>query len=383
MAKNKKKTSQKTTKKPSKKVDSGPRSASLATLRRKIDRLDREIVTKLNERAEFAREIGLVKDDAGKAVYAPEREEKVITQAVDQNRGPLSDDCIRAVYRELVSGSRSVQQALRVAFLGPEYTYSHLAAIERFGQSVELVPVGSIAAVFEEVNRRQADFGLVPLENSTDGRVTDTLEMLAKTTVKMCGEVQLPIHHNLLGRGSRADVQEVYSKPQALSQCRNWITKHLPGARTLEVASTAEAARLAGEKPGVAAIASLQAAVNHNLDVLAKNIEDNPDNITRFAVIGQESARRTGDDKTALMFEIAHRPGALADAMAIFKRGRLNMTWIESFPIPQQTGRYLFFIEFVGHQNDLRARRAIAAIEKKAVRLEVLGSYARMAHAGK
>ena len=381
MPKKKKKTPKKSTGKSPKKAGVAS-SASLVALRRKIDRLDREIVAKLNERAYLAHDIGLLKNDTGKAVYAPAREVQVMSQAVAQNSGPLSDDCIRAVYRELVSGSRSVQQALRVAYLGPEYTYSHLAAIERFGQSVKMVPVGSIAAVFEEVDGRQVDFGLVPLENSTDGRVSDTLEMLAKTPVKMCGEVQLRIHHNLIGRGSRADLRDVYSKPQVLSQCRNWLSRHLRSAELHEVASSAEAAQLAVKKPGTAAIASIQAAVNCDLEVLAKNIEDNPDNITRFAVIGEEAGLRTGDDKTALMFEIAHRPGSLADAMAVFKRGRLNMTWIESFPIPGQTGRYLFFVEFAGHQSDLRARRAIASIMKKTVRLEILGSYARMEPVG-
>jgi chorismate mutase/prephenate dehydratase len=285
---------------------------------------------------------------------------------------------VRAVFRELLGGMRAAQQPMRVAYLGPEYSYSHLAAIHRFGQSVELVPVASIAAVFEEVSHGQADFGLVPMENSTDGRVSDTLEMFARSTVRICGEVPLRIHHHLLGRGARGSIHEVVSKPQALSQCRNWIARHLPGVTTVEVASTSEAARRACESPGTAAIASLQAGVNYHLDVLARNIEDNPGNLTRFAVIGHQAAERTGEDKTALLFEIPHQPGSLADAMAVFKRSRLNMTWIESFPVPNHAGRYWFFVEFVGHQDDLRARRAIAVLGKKTLRLDVLGSFARM-----
>ena len=181
-----------------------------------------------------------------------------------------------------------------MAYLGPAYSYSHLAAIHRFGQSVELVPVGSIAAVFEEVNRRHADFGLVPIENSTDGRVADTLDMFARLPVRICGEVQLRIHHNLLGSCPRAEVEEVYSKPQALSQCRNWLARHLPAARPIEVTSTATAAQLAQDKPGAAAIASLQAGVHYGLDVLAANIEDNDGNLTRFAVIGDETGAAHG-----------------------------------------------------------------------------------------
>ena len=291
--------------------------------------------------------------------------------------GPLSDEAVRAIYRELVSGSRAVQAPIRAAYLGPEFTFSHLAAIERFGQSAELVPVGTIAAVFEEVERGQTQYGVVPMENSTDGRVTDTLDCFARSTARICGELPLRIHHCLLGTGSRDDVRTVYSKPQPLSQCRNWLGEHLRQAELREVASTAEAARRAGGEPRSAAVASRQAAVNYGLPLLAENIEDQADNITRFAVIGGETAARTGNDKTSLMLEITHKPGTLADAMAIFKRNRLNMTWIESFPIPGSRGRYLFFIEFVGHHDELRARRAIAALEKKARRVVVLGSYAQ------
>jgi chorismate mutase/prephenate dehydratase len=254
-----------------------------------------------------------------------------------------------------------------------------LAATHRFGQSVELVPVASIAAVFEEINRRHADFGLVPVENSTDGRVADTLEMFTRLPARICGEVQLRIHHNLLGKCARGEVEEVYSKPQALSQCRNWLAKHLPAARTIEVTSTTTAAQLAQDKPGAAAIASLQAGVHYGLDVLAADIEDNKGNLTRFAVISDATGPRTGNDKCSLMFEIEHHPGALADAMTVFKRNRLNLTWIESFPIARPEGGYMFFVELEGHEEEPRVRKAIMALQRKAVRLDVLGSYARMA----
>ena len=236
--------------------------------------------------------------------------------------------------------------------------------------------MGSISAVFNEVEQGLAQFGIVPLENSTDGRVTDTLEAFARSNLQICGEVPLEIHHALLAQGPRSAIRQVASKPQALSQCRNWLARHMPQADLVSVGSTAEAARRAAQDPATAAIASEQAGIEYGLKVLAPAIEDNPDNVTRFAMIGRAMAQRTGRDKTALMLEIAHEPGALADTMGVFKRARLNLTWIESFPVAGERGRYLFFIEFQGHASDTRPRRAIASLEKKVKRLVVLGSYA-------
>ncbi len=358
------------------------RPPSVETIRAQIDALDAELVKLVNQRAQLALAIGKIKDAEGQCVYAPSREAQVIARAMEVSQGPLEKECIRAIFRELISGSRTLERHQRVAYLGPAYSYSHLASIQRFGQSVEFVPVGSIAAVFEEVNRGHADLGLVPLENSTDGRVADTLEMFTRLPLRVCGEVQMWIHHYLLGRCARGEVNEVYSRPQALSQCRNWLSKHLPQARTIEVTSTSTAAQLAQEKPGAAAVASVEAGVHYGLDVLAEKIEDNQANLTRFAVIGDASARRTGRDKTAVMFEISHRPGALADAMQIFKRYRLNLTWIESFPIPQRRGSYLFFVEMDGHEQDAKVRKALTMLERKALRFEILGAYPQSAPVG-
>ena len=285
------------------------------------------------------------------------------TASSQSSKGPLSSESVRAVFREIISGSRQLEKQLRVAFLGPLYTYSHLATLHSFGQSVELIPVGTIAAVFEEVHRHQANYGLVPIENSTDGRIADTLDMFTRLRVRICGEVQLRIRHALMSRSPRSEVVEVYSKTQPLSQCRNWLAKHLPAARPIEMTSTSTAAQMAADKPGAAAIASREAASHYGLDVLAEGIEDNPDNITRFAVIGADAAVRSGRDKTAAMFQIEHRPGSLAEAINIFKRNRLNLTWIESFPIAH--GEYLFFVEFDGHESDLKVRRALQRWQKK------------------
>jgi len=342
---------------------------------KKLEKLDREILELINRRAEMTAK--QVERDSKKKGSAAGDDTARVRQIVEHNTGPLEDATVQAIFRELQCGSRAISPAVRVAYLGPEHTFSHQAAIERFGLGADLVPVGTIAAVFEEVERGQSAFGLVPIENSTDGRIADALECLAHCESSLCGEVLLRVRHCLLGIGTRKQVKQVFSKPQALSQCRKWLSTHLPEVPLHEVASTAEAARKAAQDPQFAAIASRQAGVEHSLAMLAADIQDHSDNITRFAVIGTEPSPRTGNDKTTIVFELDHRPGALADSMGIFKRNRLNLTWIESFPLPGQRGRYLFFVEFQGHAGELRPRRAIASLEKKATRLTVLGSYAQ------
>lgn len=379
----KKRTTKKTPGKQSSTTGSRPspagRAPSKSPSKRLVDKLDREILALVNRRAELSTQRRQRSGSASssKPNQSLQEDAALLQQLAESGTGPLQPESVRAIFREILSGSRAVSQVPRVAFLGPEYTYSHLAAIKHFGQSADLAPVGSIGSVFEEVERGHAEFGLVPVDNSTDGRVADTLQCLAQSKVQMCAEVPLRIRHCLLGSGSRKEILHVYSKPQALSQCRNWLGKHLPDAQLHDIGSTAEAARKAARDPTVAAIASLQAGTNHSLAVLARSIEDNPDNITRFVAIGQEMGKRTGNDKTSIVFEIDHRPGALADAMAIFKRNRLNLTWIESFPIPGSRGRYLFFVDFQGHPTELRPKRALASLEKKAIRLDLLGSYAQ------
>ncbi len=353
----------------------GSRLAAASGHEARLEQLDRQIVKLLNERTEWTVKQAKARQAVGEPAFLLGQEEEAIARAVESSKGPLPARAVRAVLRELISGARSLVQELRIAFLGPLYSYSHLAAIHRFGQSVEFLPVGSIAAVFEEVNRGHCDFGMVPIENSTDGRVADTMDMFTRLPVRICGEVELEIHHALLARCARAEIKEVYSRPQALSQCRNWLAKHLPQARPIEVTSTSTAAQLANEKPGAAAIASLQAGIHYGLNVLAEQIEDNPSNTTRFAVIGDRKHPRTGRDKTAMMFQVAHRPGGLADALNVFKRHRLNLTWIESFPVPGEKGAYLFFVEMEGHETDVRLRRTLAALKNKTLRLEVLGSF--------
>ena len=300
-------------------VSANRTATHLKSLRHHIDKLDLHILKLINERAGLAADIGKIKNDHGAEVFTPAREEEVFKNVLEANKGPLDESTVRAIYREIMSGSRALQKVLKVAYLGPEYSFSHLAAVERFGQAVEFMRVGSIAAVFEEVNRSHADFGVVPVENSTDGRVADTLDMFLRLPqLKICAEVRLRIHHNLLANCEQQEIRRVYSKPQALSQCRNWLSKNVPHASLHEVASTATAAELAQREPGAAAVASRQAAVRYGLRILFSQIEDSPHNETRFAVIGHQKASRSGHDKTSLMFHLPHSPGSrLARSAAV------------------------------------------------------------------
>ena len=326
---------------------SAARPPGAAATRSKIARLDQQLVRLVQQRAELVLAVG-----KGAPAISGVDEELLAANG----QGPLSARSLRAVLSEVASGCRGLVHEPRIAFPGPLYSLSHLAALHLFGQSVEFVPVGSIAAVFEEVCRKQSDYGLAPMANSTDGRVADTLEMLARTDMRICGEVELKIHHALLGKCPRTEVREVYSRPEALAQCRNWLAKHLPSARTIEVTSTSTAAQLACEKPGAAAIAGREAGLHYALETLAENIEDNSSHTTRFAVIGDHAPPRTKNDRTAMLFQLNHRPGALADVMAIFKRNKLNLTRIESFPVPGAEREYSFFVEMEGHQSEARMR---------------------------
>jgi chorismate mutase / prephenate dehydratase len=352
-------------------------AASIKNLRSQIDKLDLQILKLINERAGLAAEIGRVKNDHGAEVFSPAREEEVLENVLQASKGPLDANTVRAVFRELMSGSRALQKVLKVAYLGPEYSFSHLAAVERFGQAVEFIGVGSIAAVFEEVNRGHADFGVVPLENSTDGRVADTLDMFIRLPqMKISAEVRLRIHHNLMANCEQQEIRRVYSKPQALGQCRNWLAKNVPYAQYHEVASTTIAANLASQERGAAAVASRQAAVKYGLRILATDIEDSANNETRFAVIGTQETDRTGNDKTAVMFKLPHEPGALVDALSVFKSNKLNLTWIESFPARTSNGpEYVFFVDFEGHTEDPKVKRVLTALTEHTEEMSVLGSY--------
>jgi chorismate mutase / prephenate dehydratase len=360
----------------SKKSESGSSPEDLRKLRTQIDKLDIAILESIAKRAELAAKIGKVKSENNDIVFSPSREEEVISNVLAANKGPLPEATIRAIFREIISGSRAIQRKEKVAFLGPEYSFSHLAALNRFGRAAEYMAVANIAAVFEEVNRKHVDYGVVPLENSTDGRVADTLDMFVRMPeLKVCSEVRLRVHHNLLAVCEQPDIRRVYSKPQALSQCRNWLAKNIPQATLHEVTSTTAAAELVRTSSGAAAIASREAAMQYGVRILFSNIEDSPHNETRFAVIGAHDAGRTGIDKTALMFMIPHSPGSLADILGLFKLNKVNLTWIESFPYPAAKGEYVFFVDFEGHQDDPKVKKTLVSLQSKCEKLYVLGSF--------
>lgn len=342
-----------------------------------LKKIDQEILKLVNRRAEATAKLLEQAQDRRSLTYQPRLDDDLYTQLEADNPGPLNGRAVRGIFRQILSAVRNQVRTQRVAYLGPAFSFTHLAAIERFGESADLIPVNTIAAVFEEVNRGHADFGLVPIENSTDGRIIDTLDMFTRLPLRICGEVQLAIHHNLLGRTPRAEITEIYSKPQALSQCRDWLSRNMPHARPIEVASTSTAAQLARDKPGVAAIASRQAAIEYQLDVLAENIEDNKSNVTRFAVIGDKPMAPTTRDRTSLLLQIPHKPGALSDALSIFKAAKVNLTWIESFPLRGPETGYIFFIDCEGHMKEAKLKRVLEQLAETAVRMEVLGSYPR------
>jgi chorismate mutase/prephenate dehydratase len=348
-----------------------------ANLDGRLRHLDSQLIKLLNQRAELTVQHLQARHDRHEQLFDSQSDQDLWQRLEVHGAGPLTPGTLRAVFREVISGARSRIRMLRVAYLGPPFSFTHLAAIARFGRSADLVPVNTIASVFEEVNRGHANYGIVPIENSTDGRIVDTLDMFTRLPLRICGEVQMSVHHNLLSRSPRSEIVEIYSKPQALSQCRDWLSRNMPRASLHEVTSTSTAAQLARDKPGAAAIASKQAAVQYDLQVIAERVEDNVHNVTRFAVIGDEESRVTGHDRTALLLQIPHTPGSLSDALMAFKKSRINLTWIESFPLRGPEVGYLFFLDFEGHVRDPRIKKALAELERKAVRMEVLGSYPR------
>lgn len=350
-----------------------PNPDPLDKLRQHVDAIDVEIVNLLNKRAKIVVEIGRVKQLTNVPIYAPDREKAVMDKVRRLNRGPLEDRCIQAVYRELMSGSFALEKPLKIGFLGPKGSFSHHASIRKFGSSVEHVPLTDISMVFQEVVRGHIDYGLVPVENSTGGGVIDTLDAFLHSSAKICAEVLIPIHHNLLAKEPWENIKTVYSKPEVFSQCRNWLAAMAKDLDVQPAASSSRAAELAAQQPGVAAIGSSLAGELYGLHVLFENIEDNPDNVTRFFVIGREPARKTGEDKTAIMFTTAHKPGALAEVLDVFKENGINLTDIEKRPSKKVNWEYYFFIDAAGHVDDMHG--AIEQAQKHCLQLTVLGSY--------
>ena len=353
----------------------------LKGIRAEIDDVDRELVELISRRARLAQKIAVVKEDQGRTDhYRPEREAEVLRALKGRNQGPLPDEHLTDIFREIISACRALELSLGVAFLGPEGTFTEAAAFKHFGHAIRPVPVGSIDGVFREVESGSCDFGVVPVENSTEGVVSHTLDMFVTSTLSICGEVELRIHHCLMSVATPIDkVRKVYSHQQSLAQCRRWLESNLPNVPSEAVSSNAEAARRAASEPGSAAIAGEVAAGIHGLTLLAKNVEDDPNNTTRFLVIGNQSVAPTGADKTSVLFTAKNRPGALYDLLEAFKRRDISMTRIESRPSRSGLWQYVIFVDFEGHAAEPNVARALEHIEEHASLFKVLGSYPRTA----
>lgn len=348
---------------------------SLLNLRRKIDNLDKRIVTLLNKRASIARDIGKLKKQGRKGVYVPDREVEIYSNVLIYNKGPLPDKAMKAIYREIMSGSLSLEKDLKIAYLGPEATFTHLAAIKRFGSNVTYRPCLSITDVFREVESERSDYGVVPIENSTEGVITHTLDMFINSDLKICSEIMLEISHNLLGKGNIKSVKKVYSKQEVFGQCRRWLEENLHGAELIEVSSTSKAAEIAAKTKSSAAIASILAAEKYKLNTIARDIQDNPSNQTRFLVIGDTMPSPTKNDRTSIMCSVRDRVGALHDMLVPFKKNKVNLTKIESRPSKRKAWEYYFFIDMLGHCQNPDIKKALKELERQAAYFKILGSY--------
>ncbi len=359
-----------------------PLRVDLGEVRARIDKVDEQIQRLINERARLAQAVGMSKAASGRAVdyYRPEREAQVLRAARARNEGPLRDAEVLRLFREIMSACLAQQEPLKVAFLGPEGTFTQTAVLNHFGHSVRALPLSSIDEVFHEVEAANADFGVVPIENSTEGTVNHTLDRFLSSPLKICGEVELPIRQHLMGQmESLPRIVRVCSHPQSLAQCREWLSEHLPGIEQVPVASNAEAARRARDEEGTAAIAGETAAEVYGLKVLAAEIEDRADNTTRFLVLGRKLFAPSGEDRTTLLVSVGHTdaPGALYRLLEPLARHKISMTRIESRPSRRRKWDYVFFIDFEGHAEERHIARALAALKKRASLFRILGSYPR------
>ena len=343
--------------------------------RKAIDRLDAQIVKLLNERTRHVLEIGAIKLKAGEEIYAPHRERAVLQRLCRLNRGPITNDSLRAIYGEIMSSALSLEKTLTIAYFGPEATFTHQAAIRKFGSSLNYSAQKTIADVFNEVTKNRADYGVVPVENSTEGVVTHTLDMFVDSDLKVVAQIVMPVQQCLMSKGPRRDLKKLFAHPQSLAQCRGWIQVHLPHVEIIETSSNARSAELAARTRHSAALGGALAAQRYGLSVLEADIQDNATNTTRFLVLGRRCSPPSGHDRTSLMFSVPHKVGALHSALAAFRRYRLNMTKIESRPSKRKAWEYIFFVDCDGHYEDARVGRAIEHLQSHCTFVKVLGSY--------
>ncbi|MBU2044173.1 MAG: prephenate dehydratase [Candidatus Omnitrophica bacterium] len=348
----------------------------LKKLRKKIDQIDKRLVELLNQRAEEVIQVSLLKKAKKLSLYSPEREASLLKNLKKIDSGPLAGEDIENIFREILSACRSQRHSLKVAYLGPQGTFTHLAAIKKFGKKPDFIPVGTISDVFESVDKQQAEYGVVPIENSTEGVINYTLDMFFDSNLNICAEATLNISHALLGRNLKS-IKRIYSNPQVFPQCRNWVGRYLKGAELVPVSSTAKAAQEAKKDHRGACIGNKILANLYGLKVLASSIEDLSNNYTRFLVIARKDSPPSGKDKTSILFSIKDRVGALHDILASFKESGINLTKIESRPSKKKAWEYYFFVDFQGHHNSPSVQKALKKLARRCSFVKILGSYPR------
>lgn len=350
---------------------------TLQELRSEIDNIDSQILSLLNKRAGYVIEIGEIKKKEGSPIWVNSREEQVYTRLKEENTGPFPQHALRNVFREIMSASLCLEEEMKVAFLGPTGTFSNLAAVKRFGQSAKLIPVRNIGEIFQGVEKGHVHYGIVPVENSLEGAVNQSLDMFMESNVVIMGEVYVEIAENLLNKtGRKEDIKKIYSHPSPLGQCSKWLANNFPDIELIPCESTALAAEMAQNDSSIAAIGSELAETVYNLKIVERHIEDGSGNFTRFVVIGKSKQSPTGDDKTSLMFSVHHnKSGALCDVLEIFKRGNINMTTLESRPSKQKPWDYLFYTDIDGHIEDINIKKVLEEFMEKTPIAKILGSY--------
>lgn len=350
---------------------------TLDDLRNQIDALDDQLVDLLNQRIEAAIEIGRLKQACDQEIYVPSREKAVLDRVMGKNKGPITNESICAIYREIMSAALALEHDLKVAYLGPPATFTHQAARARFGASVGYEACATISDVFAAVQKRNADYGVVPIENSIEGAVTHTLDEFTTTPLKICAEIFLSVAHHVMAKGPLDKICRIYSHPQVFGQCRQWLHQHMPGVDLVEVSSTARAAEMATKEADSAAVASDLAAELYGLNIVHRDIQDLGGNTTRFLVVGKRYGEPSGNDKTSLYFGVKHQAGALCSALDVLRGHGLNMTKIESRPSKSRQWEYFFFVDVEGHVADPKVKQALDELQTHCAVLSVLGSYPR------
>ncbi len=350
---------------------------SLEDIRKNIDSIDSQLLDLLSLRADLVHEVGVVKKKEGLQIYAPEREDSLLRKLLEKNKGRLPEKSIRAIYREIMSAALALEDDLKIAYLGPEGTWTHQAAIKKFGHSVAYAPQANFSDVFDQVARRRADYGVVPIENSTEGAVSHTLDLFVDSPLHICAQILLRIENNLMSAIPREKIKTLYSHPQVFGQCRNWILKNFPEADLVEVSSTTKAAKLANEYAGqgAAALGGALAAELNGLEILDAGIQDRATNTTRFLVIGEKTCPPTGSDRTSILFSVQDKPGALVSALQSFEQCKINMSKIESRPSKQKDWEYVFYVDLGGHCEDDSVAQALEELRRHCSLVKLLGSY--------